>query len=94
MYSINLLSKTRHLCSNLLELSKLVSLRGDTVTNRSYVKKCESKGDCRRALLDMPKKVDQICPKVCDRRTSKKPGILHRIKMKMIEGGTNFGSKY
>lgn len=57
---------------------------------RTFAKKPDA--DCRRALVDIPPDVDPVCPEPCKRRT-KKQGILHKIKLKIVEGGTNFGSK-
>ncbi|KPI99876.1 Malate dehydrogenase, glyoxysomal [Papilio xuthus] len=46
-----------------------------------------------RAIVDIPAKKDEVCPGPCERRKKKK-GILHKIKLKIIEGGTNFGTPF
>lgn len=60
--------------------------------NREYAKKVSD--ECRKACVDIQPKADQVCPAPCERRTKKKQGILHKIKLKIVEGGTNFGSNY
>ncbi|KAL4711500.1 hypothetical protein ACJJTC_000516 [Scirpophaga incertulas] len=59
---------------------------------RHYAKKAGD--DCRMAVVDLPAKVDPDCPQPCMRSTKKKRGILHKIKMKVVEGGTNFGTPF
>ncbi|XP_045500662.1 malate dehydrogenase, mitochondrial-like isoform X1 [Colias croceus] len=54
---------------------------------RGYAK--ERDDGCRRAEVDIPKD-----PVPCERRKKKKGGILHKIKLKIIEGGTNFGTPF
>lgn len=55
--------------------------------------KCSGPGNaCRKAMVEIPPKGDPECPKPCKDRRKKKPGILHRIKLRVLEGGSNFGS--
>ncbi|KAI5638433.1 lactate/malate dehydrogenase, NAD binding domain-containing protein [Phthorimaea operculella] len=54
---------------------------------------CDSR--CRRALRDIPEKADPDCPLPCKhRRIPKKKGILYKIKLKILEGGSNFGTPF
>lgn len=97
MYSSNLLGKTKSFWLNLVEFSKIVSQRGDIICCRSYAKdkKLYDGSGCTKALVDLTPEKDPACPLPCERRTKpKKKGILHRMKLRMIEGGTNFGSKF
>lgn len=48
---------------------------------------------CRRALVDIPSKKDPVCPEPCNRWGSRKSKFIHKIKLKILEGGSNFGSK-
>lgn len=83
--------KSKHFWSCLLDAYVPLTFRSD-VFNRSYAKK-SGDDECRRALVDIPPDVDPKCPQPCERIKKKKPGLLHRIKLRVIEGGTNFGSK-
>ncbi|XP_023946493.2 malate dehydrogenase, mitochondrial-like [Bicyclus anynana] len=60
--------------------------------NRGYAKKPSS--ECRKACVDIPREVDSVCGEPCERKIKKKQGILHKIKLKIIEGGTNFGTPF
>lgn len=60
--------------------------------SRGYAKKVSD--ECRKACVDIQPEADKVCPEPCERRTKKKQGILHKIKLKIVEGGTNFGSNY
>lgn len=92
--SIKLLSKTRPLWTSFAKTAVCTSVNGGYNIIRQYAKKGGDGDECRRAIVDIPPKVDPICPMPCERRKVKKKGILHRIKLKVIEGGTNFGSKF
>lgn len=59
---------------------------------RGYKKRRNDDG-CRRACVDIPPDPNPICPEPCNRWGKKKNGILHKIKLKIMEGGSNFGSK-
>ncbi|XP_063537018.1 malate dehydrogenase, mitochondrial-like isoform X1 [Cydia strobilella] len=48
---------------------------------------------CRRAYDDITPAVDPNCPEPCD-PYKKKKGILHKIKLRITEGGTNFGTPF
>lgn len=85
-----MLSRTRGFWSNLVDASKSLNQKTDWNFLRNYAKK--AKGDCSKAFVDISPEADPICPQPCVRR-KKKEGILHKIKLKVIEGGTNFGSK-
>lgn len=77
-------SGAKELWCGIVDSSKLL-FNSVGVMQRRYAK--ENDG-CRRAHADIPEE-----PYPCERRKKKKPGILHKIKLKIIEGGTNFGSK-
>lgn len=82
---------TRGFWSNVVHKSKSLN-KIECVVCRHYVNR-PSTDDCRRAIADIPEDPpDKICKKPCVTKT-KKPGILHRIKLKVLEGGSNFGSK-
>lgn len=60
---------------------------------RWYAKKKGSKrSDCRIAKSDIPPEVNPECSVPCALPRKKRPGILHWLKLKVVEGGTNFGS--
>lgn len=60
---------------------------------RQYAKKSDRKrSDCRLAKSDLPPKLELDCPYPCEPRKKKRLGILHWLKLKVVEGGTNFGS--
>ncbi|XP_004931719.1 malate dehydrogenase, mitochondrial isoform X1 [Bombyx mori] len=84
--------KSKHLWSCLLDAYVPLTFRSD-VFNRCYAKK-SGDDECRRALVDIPPDVDPKCPQPCERIKKKKPGLLHRIKLRVIEGGTNFGTPF
>ncbi|XP_063626101.1 malate dehydrogenase, mitochondrial-like isoform X2 [Cydia splendana] len=48
---------------------------------------------CRRAYVDIPASADPNCPEPCD-PYKKQKGILHKIKLRITEGGTNFGTPF
>ncbi|XP_050677048.1 malate dehydrogenase, mitochondrial-like isoform X1 [Leptidea sinapis] len=50
--------------------------------------------DCRRAHVDIPPKLDPTCPVGCERKQRKDVGILHKIKLRILEGGSNFGRPF
>ncbi|XP_021189723.1 uncharacterized protein LOC110375795 isoform X1 [Helicoverpa armigera] len=87
------MSKTRGFWSYFLGSSKQLNQRTDWVINRYYAKKAKNDG-CSRAFVDIPPDPDPICPEPCERQPKKKKGILHKIKLKVIEGGTNFGTPF
>ncbi|XP_037292958.1 malate dehydrogenase, mitochondrial isoform X2 [Manduca sexta] len=93
MFLLNIFSRTKQLCSNLVSVPKFLTLANEGVLVRPFAKKAGD-GGCRRAIVDIPPEVDPVCPQPCERRTKKKEGILHRIKMRVIEGGTNFGTPF
>ncbi|CAH0400969.1 unnamed protein product [Chilo suppressalis] len=90
MQAPSLLQRTKFLWSNIFTQRPLTPEH--TVLVRLYAKK--SSDDCQKAIVDMPPEVDPDCPQPCERRQKKKKGILHKIKMKVIEGGTNFGTPF
>lgn len=106
MHSPKIVSSTKALSNNVLILSRNISMLKDSFNhrrfakescilvniNRGYAKKVSD--ECRKAYVDIQPKADQVCPEPCERRTKKKQGILHKIKLKIVEGGTNFGSNY
>lgn len=60
---------------------------------RCYAKKGRHRrSDCRLAKSDIPPAIDPDCPVPCAQRRKKRLGILHWLKLKVVEGGTNFGS--
>lgn len=87
-----MLSKTRGFLSSLIEVSKHLNQRTEWTLLRNYSKKCS--GDCSKAFVDIAPDADKICPQTSGKMKKKKEGILHKIKLKVIEGGTNFGSKF
>lgn len=58
---------------------------------RWYAKK-GGRSDCRLAKTDLPPQADLDCPVPCEPQKKKRLGVLHWLKLKVIEGGTNFGS--
>ncbi|KAL0871351.1 hypothetical protein ABMA27_005092 [Loxostege sticticalis] len=94
MQPSSVLLKTKCLWSSLFSSSKSVNCLSQAVSVRWYAKKSKSGDECRRAIVDIPPDVDPDCPQPCDRRPKKKEGILHKIKLKVIEGGTNFGTPF
>ncbi|XP_045774887.1 malate dehydrogenase, mitochondrial-like isoform X2 [Maniola jurtina] len=68
------------------------SLVNNSVNKRGYAKKPSD--DCRKACVDIPPEVDPVCNQPNERKTKKKQGILHKIKLKIVEGGTNFGTPF
>lgn len=85
-----MVSRTRCIWCNFFNPVKTINALSQTVFCRWYAKK--SGDDCRQAIVDMPPEVDSDCPEPCVRRTKKKESILHKIKMRLVDGGTNFGS--
>lgn len=81
--------------NNMLDvaLSSCRILTKNSALCRGYKKRRDDDG-CRRACVDIPPEVDPVCPKPCNRWGKKKNGILHKIKLKIMEGGSNFGSKF
>lgn len=60
---------------------------------RWYAKKGNRRrSDCRLAKSDLPPIVDLDCPVPCEQQRKKRLGVLHWLKLKVVEGGTNFGS--
>lgn len=89
-----MLSTSRCIWSNLNVASRFLNHATECIFYRNYAKKYK-KDDCRKAMVDIdPGPPDAVCTKPCDRRKKKEGGILHKIKLKVIEGGTNFGSKF
>ncbi|XP_013148290.1 PREDICTED: probable malate dehydrogenase, glyoxysomal [Papilio polytes] len=86
MFTSNLISRSKYLFGSFIN-------RHDTNLFRYYAKFKDDNKDCRKAIVDIPPKKDEVCPGPCERRKKKK-GILHRIKLKIIEGGTNFGTPF
>ncbi|CAF4810562.1 unnamed protein product [Pieris macdunnoughi] len=84
MFSSVVNSGAKELWSGVVASSKL--LFNGVAIQRRYAKKNDG---CRRAHADIPEE-----PYPCERRKKKKPGILHRIKLKIVEGGTNFGTPF
>lgn len=84
-----MMSRTRGIFSYLVSSSKNLNKRPDWILRRDYAEK-DPKG-CKRALVDIPP--EPICDVDCARRKKKKGGILHKIKLRVLEGGSNFGSK-
>ncbi|XP_026746319.1 malate dehydrogenase, mitochondrial-like isoform X2 [Trichoplusia ni] len=87
-----MLSKTRGFLSSLIEVSKHLNQRTEWTLLRNYSKKCS--GDCSKAFVDIAPDADKICPQTSGKMKKKKEGILHKIKLKVIEGGTNFGTPF
>ncbi|CAG9564564.1 unnamed protein product [Danaus chrysippus] len=90
MFSTNVVSKAINLWESVLGSSKVLMTHG--LSHRGYAKKKDD--GCRRACADIPLEKDPVCPIPCDRRGKKKEGILHRIKLRLIDGGTNFGTPF
>ncbi|XP_039756544.1 malate dehydrogenase, mitochondrial-like [Pararge aegeria] len=69
-------------------------LVNSTINYRGYAKK--QSNECRKACADMPPSVDSVCGEPCEGKFKKlkKQGILHKIKLKIVEGGTNFGTPF
>ncbi|XP_048479224.1 uncharacterized protein LOC105387887 isoform X3 [Plutella xylostella] len=61
---------------------------------RYYAKKYSADDGCAKAIKDLPPKEDpeDPCPP-CDKKKKEK-GILHKIKLKVLEGGSNFGTPF
>lgn len=85
MVSSNLLSRSKCLWSSFVG-----SFKTEALFVRTFAKKPDD--GCRKAMVDIPPDEDPVCPEPC-KRITKKEGILHRIKLRVVEGGTNFGSK-
>ncbi|KAJ0174541.1 hypothetical protein K1T71_009649 [Dendrolimus kikuchii] len=85
------LNSTKCFWSNLFCASRILYHKPELNLLRCYAK--NSDDECRRALADIPPEVDPLCPEPCEGRKKKK-GILHKIKLKVIEGGTNFGTPF
>lgn len=91
MTSLHIFSKSKVVWDNGLNFSRVITNGiGKHISLRGYAKRDD---DCRRACVDIPPDVDPVCPQPCERQKKTKKGILHKIKLKIIEGGTNFGSK-
>uniref|UniRef100_A0A2A4JWN5 Malate dehydrogenase, mitochondrial n=1 Tax=Heliothis virescens TaxID=7102 RepID=A0A2A4JWN5_HELVI len=88
-----MMSKTRGFWSYILSSSKYLNQRTDLVISRHYAKKPKDDG-CSRAHADIASNPNPLCAEPCERRKKKKEGILHKIKLKVIEGGTNFGTPF
>ena len=86
-----MMSKTRGIWSYLIGSSKNLNVHSDWILRRDYASPPRGPKDCKRALVDIPR--EPICDKDCERRKKKKGGILHKIKLKVLEGGSNFGCK-
>ncbi|XP_075980168.1 malate dehydrogenase, mitochondrial-like [Anticarsia gemmatalis] len=86
-----MLSTTRCIWLNLVNVSKTLNHRAECMFFRNYDRRYKS--GCRRALADIPPDPNAVCSEPCKRR-SKKTGILHKIKLRVIEGGTNFGTPF
>lgn len=59
---------------------------------RWFAKKRGKRSDCRMAKADLPPEANPECPEPCEVPRKKKLGVLHWLKLKVVEGGTNFGS--
>ncbi|XP_064073612.1 malate dehydrogenase, mitochondrial-like isoform X1 [Vanessa tameamea] len=93
MNPLNVFSKAKILWVSVLDSSRILTYTvGTRISHRGYAKK--SSDDCRRACVDIPPDVDPVCPLPCERRKKKKESILHKIKLKIVEGGTNFGTPF
>ncbi|KAJ8715177.1 hypothetical protein PYW08_005158 [Mythimna loreyi] len=88
-----MMSKPRGFWSYIINSSRTLNIRTDWILRRDYADSRDPKG-CRRALVDIPPEPDPNCPLECERRKKKKGGILHKIKLKIVEGGTNFGTPF
>ncbi|XP_053610561.1 malate dehydrogenase, mitochondrial-like isoform X2 [Plodia interpunctella] len=89
--ALRMINVSRKMRSLLVDMAKLACIT-DVPTVRWYSK--EGDDSCRRALADIPPETDPKCPHASERKKKKKVGFLHRIKMKVIEGGTNFGTPF
>ncbi|KAH9639593.1 hypothetical protein HF086_010000 [Spodoptera exigua] len=87
------MSRTREFWSHIVSSSRILNCQAESILRRCYAKRVKGDG-CSRAHVDIPPPVDPICPQPCERRKKKKEGILHKIKLKVIEGGTNFGTPF
>ncbi|XP_046969630.1 malate dehydrogenase, mitochondrial-like isoform X2 [Vanessa cardui] len=93
MNPLNLFSKAKIVWVSVLDSSRILTYAVSThISHRGYAKK--GGDECRRACVDIPPDVDHVCPLPCERRKKKKEGILHKIKLKIVEGGTNFGTPF
>ncbi|CAH2093086.1 unnamed protein product [Euphydryas editha] len=92
MHSLNIFSKSKIVWESGLSFSRLVTNGIGKQIYRGYAKRDDD--GCRRACVDIPPDVDPVCPQPCERHKKKKEGILHKIKLKIIEGGTNFGTPF
>ncbi|XP_022822648.1 malate dehydrogenase, mitochondrial-like isoform X2 [Spodoptera litura] len=88
------MSRTLEFWSHVVSSSRILNCQAvESILSRCYTKKARNDG-CSRAHVDIPPPVDPNCPQPCERRKKKKEGILHKIKLKVIEGGTNFGTPF
>ncbi|XP_035444000.1 malate dehydrogenase, mitochondrial-like isoform X3 [Spodoptera frugiperda] len=86
--------RTLEFWSHVVSSSRILKWQAvEAIVCRCYAKKARNDG-CARAHVDIPPAVDPLCPQPCERRKKKKEGILHKIKLKVIEGGTNFGTPF
>ncbi|XP_068617885.1 malate dehydrogenase-like [Battus philenor] len=85
MFASNFISKSRCFWASVF------NFKTDNFV-RFYAKSKDEK-ECQRAIVDIPPAKDEVCPEPCERRKTKK-GILHRIKLKILEGGSNFGTPF
>ncbi|KAI8439602.1 hypothetical protein MSG28_013329 [Choristoneura fumiferana] len=97
MHSIATLSRSGQFWNSFRAVSRIIT-QGDVLV-RWYAKDppCDTSKpnpQCRRAHADIKPDVDPNCPVPCETRKSKKKGILHKIKLRVIEGGTNFGTPF
>ncbi|XP_072944637.1 malate dehydrogenase-like isoform X2 [Epargyreus clarus] len=90
MLPSSIISTTKCALSKIKNVSKI---KNDGLFCRGYAKQRGDDG-CRKAIVDMPPEVDPLCPVPCERRKKKKDGILHKIKLKILEGGSNFGTPF
>ncbi|XP_026756353.2 malate dehydrogenase, mitochondrial-like [Galleria mellonella] len=93
MIAVNVMHKTKYLWLNLWSTRKTINNINYGIFTRWYSKKSD-KDECRRAIVDIPTDAFPDCPQPYLRRKKKKEGILHKIKLKIIEGGTNFGTPF
>ncbi|XP_028174105.1 malate dehydrogenase, mitochondrial-like [Ostrinia furnacalis] len=92
MQPSSMLLKSKYIWSGFVGSSKTLNNLSQALFVRWYTKK--SGDECRRGIVDIPPDVDPDCPQPCERRKKKKEGILHKIKLRVIEGGTNFGTPF
>ncbi|XP_063829611.1 malate dehydrogenase, mitochondrial-like isoform X2 [Ostrinia nubilalis] len=92
MQPSSMLLKSKYIWSGFVGSSKTLNNLSQALFVRWYAKK--SGDECRRGIVDIPPDVDPDCPQPCERRKKKKEGILHKIKLRVIEGGTNFGTPF